>query len=116
MALKDLMNRLNCNDTRHEALPVGMDADTRGSYIANSTVLGLDKADYILLIGTNPRVEAPVYNARLRKMYLNGAQVRPGCVLVIVSCCCKMHLGGAQVRPAPLTTKGFDQKHAAVGP
>lgn len=74
--LKDLMNRLNCNDTRHEALPSTMDADARSAYIANSTVLGVDKADAILLIGTNPRVEAPVYNARLRKMFLNGAQVR----------------------------------------
>jgi hypothetical protein len=76
MALKDMMNRLNCNDTRHEALPVNMDADTRSSYIANSTVLGVDKADFILLIGTNPRVESPVYNARLRKMFLNGSKVR----------------------------------------
>lgn len=76
VALKDLMNRLNCNATRHEGLPAAASADARGSYIANSTVLGLEKADFILLIGTNPRVEAPVFNARIRKMFLNGAQVR----------------------------------------
>jgi NADH dehydrogenase/NADH:ubiquinone oxidoreductase subunit G len=73
--LKDLMNSFNCNNTVHETLPPNLIADTRGSYIANSSVLGLDKADFILLIGTNPRVESPVYNARIRKMFLNGAQV-----------------------------------------
>lgn len=75
MALKDLMNRLGCSNTQHEALPVDIDADARGSYIANSTIAGLEKADYVLIIGSNPRVEAPVYNARIRKMFLNGCKV-----------------------------------------
>lgn len=75
IALKDLMNRLGCNDTRHEILPVDTDADARGAYVANSGIAGIDEADYILLIGTNPRVESPVYNARIRKMFLAGTQV-----------------------------------------
>lgn len=75
MLLKDFMNRLGCDNTRHEALAVDMDADSRGSYIANSSVLGVDSADYVLLIGTNPRAEAPVYNARIRKATLNGTKV-----------------------------------------
>ena len=73
--VKDLMNRLNSNNTRHEALPANMDADARSSYLANSTIPGVDKADMILLIGTNPRVESPVFNARIRKMFLCGTQV-----------------------------------------
>lgn len=78
--LKDFMNRLGCDNTRHEALPVNMDADSRGSYIANSAVLGVDSADYVLFIGTNPRAESPVYNARVRKAVLNGTKVSPQCL------------------------------------
>ena len=44
----------------------------RGSYIFNPGVRGIDEADAILLIGTNPRVESPVLNARIRKRYLHG--------------------------------------------
>ncbi len=36
----------------------------RSTYLANTTVSGIEAADAILLIGTNPRVEAPVFNAR----------------------------------------------------
>lgn len=38
--------------------------------------MGIESADAILLIGTNPRVESPVYNARIRKSWYDGAQVR----------------------------------------
>jgi NADH dehydrogenase/NADH:ubiquinone oxidoreductase subunit G len=51
-------------------------ADVRSTYLANTTVAGLEAADVILLIGTNPRLESPVYNARLRKTWYDGAQVR----------------------------------------
>lgn len=43
-----------------------LDADARSTYLFNSTIAGIDQADAILLIGTNPRVECPVLNARLR--------------------------------------------------
>ena len=75
IALKDFMNKMGSSNTRHESLPNNMDADARSSYLANSSVLGLEEADMVLLIGTNPRVESPVYNARIRKMFLNGTQV-----------------------------------------
>lgn len=45
------------------------------SYLANTTVAGFENADFILLIGSNPRHESPVFNARLRKAWLDGAQV-----------------------------------------
>lgn len=76
VALKDLFNRAGSGRTRHEALPADASADTRGAYLANSAVLGVDTADAILLVGANPRAEAPVYNARIRKAFLNGAQAR----------------------------------------
>lgn len=50
--------------------------DIRSTYVANTTVMGLEQADVILLVGTNPRVESPVYNARIRKSWYDGAQVR----------------------------------------
>ncbi len=44
----------------------------RASYLFNSTIEGIDEADAILLVGTNPRVEAAVLNARIRKRWLQG--------------------------------------------
>ncbi|KAF6255076.1 NADH:ubiquinone oxidoreductase 76 kDa subunit [Scenedesmus sp. NREL 46B-D3] len=75
IALKDLANRLGSGSTWHEGGFPELDADVRSTYTANTTVAGLEVADVILLIGTNPRVESPVYNARIRKSWLDGAQV-----------------------------------------
>ncbi|MGE3930729.1 MAG: NADH-quinone oxidoreductase subunit NuoG [Hyphomonadaceae bacterium] len=47
----------------------------RQSYLFNATIAGLDEADAILLVATNPRLEAPVLNARIRKAWLRGARV-----------------------------------------
>ncbi len=75
MATKDLLNKLGSGNMLHEGGFADMPSDVRSSYVANTTVLGLDRADVVLLIGTNPRLEAPVYNARLRKIWLDGTQV-----------------------------------------
>ena len=44
----------------------------RASYLFNSTVLGIEEADAILLVGSDPRREAPVLNARIRKRWRMG--------------------------------------------
>jgi len=44
----------------------------RSSYIFNSKIVGIEEADYLILIGTNPRFEAPVLNARIRKAWINN--------------------------------------------
>ncbi len=44
----------------------------RASYIFNSTIAGVDQADAILIVGSNPRHEAPVLNARIRKRWLRA--------------------------------------------
>lgn len=44
----------------------------RGDYLFNTTIEGIEKADACLIIGTNPRREAPLVNARLRKRHLKG--------------------------------------------
>src|SRR3982074_3094537 len=45
----------------------------RQSWLFNSTISGIEDADVVLLVGVNPRLEAPVLNARLRKRWLAGA-------------------------------------------
>ena len=42
------------------------------NYIFNSSINGIEESDFILLIGTNPRYEATILNARIRKAYLNN--------------------------------------------
>ncbi len=44
----------------------------RENYIFNSSINGIEEADLIFLIGTNPRYEATILNARIRKSYLNN--------------------------------------------
>ena len=52
-------------------LPIG----NRAAYVGTASIEDIDDAEMIQLIGTNPRLEAPVLNARIRKAYLNGAAV-----------------------------------------
>jgi NADH-quinone oxidoreductase subunit G len=40
------------------------------NYIFNSTINGIEDSDFILLVGTNPRLEATILNARIRKAYI----------------------------------------------
>ncbi|GBF88631.1 NADH:ubiquinone oxidoreductase 76 kDa subunit [Raphidocelis subcapitata] len=75
LALKDLFNRLGSGNVWHEGGFPDLPADLRASYVANTTVAGVEGADVVLLVGTNPRVEAPVYNARVRKAFLDGCRV-----------------------------------------
>jgi len=44
----------------------------RASYLFNSSIAGVDEADAIMIVGANPRREAPVLNARIRKRWLKG--------------------------------------------
>ncbi len=71
-ALKDLMDALGVAsvDCRQDGSTA--DVSTRAAYIMNTTILGIEEADACLLIGTNPRWEAPLVNARLRKRHAAG--------------------------------------------
>ncbi len=57
-------------DCRQDGSSLGGGA--RGGYLFNSTIAGIEQADAILLIGVNPRLDAPILNARIRKSWLNG--------------------------------------------
>jgi len=72
VALKDLMAALGSPNVDCRQDGAKLEAGVRGSYIFNAGVRGIDQADAILLIGTNPRWESPVLNARIRKRYLHG--------------------------------------------
>ena len=50
-------------------------SDNRSAYVGTAAIEDIDTADKILLIGTNPAVEAPVLNARIRKAWTKGADV-----------------------------------------
>jgi NADH-quinone oxidoreductase subunit G len=58
-------------DCRQDGMVLG--EGPRASWLFNSTIAGLEEADVVLLVGANPRLEAPVLNARLRKRWLAGA-------------------------------------------
>jgi len=49
-----------------------VDCSERENYLFNSTINGIEETDLIILIGTNPRFEATMLNARIRKAYLNN--------------------------------------------
>ncbi len=71
-ALKDLMQSLGVSNLDCRQDGTTLDTTSRSNYLFNSTVAGIEESDFILLIGTNPRLEAPVLNARIRKTYLRG--------------------------------------------
>jgi len=71
VALKDLMTALGSPNVDCRQDGAKLDGP-RGGYIFNAGVRGIDSADAILLIGSNPRAESPVLNARIRKRYLHG--------------------------------------------
>ncbi|MTI01857.1 NADH-quinone oxidoreductase subunit NuoG [Roseibium sp. RKSG952] len=50
-------------------------ASNRGAYAGTAAIEDIDTAERILLIGTNPRDEAPVLNARIRKAWAHGADI-----------------------------------------
>merc|ERR1719424_549967 len=63
---KDLFNKLGSTATSSTA--AAGSADLRAGYTMGSTIAGIEEADAVLLVGTNLRVEAPLVNARVRKM------------------------------------------------
>ncbi|MEZ5884869.1 MAG: NADH-quinone oxidoreductase subunit NuoG [Paracoccaceae bacterium] len=73
-ALKNLVEglggRVECR-TDGARLPAG----NRSAYVGNAAIADIDRAKEIILIGSNPRNEAPVLNARIRRAWAGGANV-----------------------------------------
>ena len=68
--IEGLGGHVECRTDRAR-LPIG----NRSAYVGTATIEDIDSAKTILLIGTNPRLEAPVLNARIRKAWTKGAMV-----------------------------------------
>jgi NADH dehydrogenase (ubiquinone) Fe-S protein 1 len=75
-ALKDLVNKLGSDNvcTEQKFPTGGVGAGFRSTYLLNSTIAACEEADTVLLVGTNPRYEAPLLNTRFRKGYVHNEQ------------------------------------------
>lgn len=72
LALKHLMRGLESPHTDCRQDGTKLEAGVRAGYLFNTTIAGIEEADACLLIGTDPRREAPVLNARIRKRFRAG--------------------------------------------
>lgn len=74
VALKDLLNRLGSESLcTEEIFPLDASGtDLRSNYLLNTSIAGIEEADLLLLVGTNPRFEAPILNTRIRKSWLHN--------------------------------------------
>jgi NADH-quinone oxidoreductase subunit G len=72
LALKDMLAALGSQNLDCRQDGAALDASRREFYLFNTTIAGIEDADAVLFIGTNPRREAPVLNARIRKRWNAG--------------------------------------------
>lgn len=74
VAYKDLVNKLGSEVAcTEQAFPIDNGAnDIRSNYLLNNGIQACERADLVLLVGTNPRYEAPLLNTRLRKAYVHN--------------------------------------------
>ena len=76
VAMKDLANKLGSDnlalDQAGGGNPIAHGVDVRSNYLFNSKIYGVEEADAMLLVGTNPRHEAAVLNARIRKQWIRS--------------------------------------------
>lgn len=71
-ALKSLLGSLRVTNMDCRQDGADYDVSARAAYIMNSTIAGIEDADALLLIGTDPRREATLVNARIRKRWRRG--------------------------------------------
>ena len=70
---KEFFNKtIKSNNLESRSENIYVNLNNRENYIFNVGINGIEKADLILLIGTNPRYEATILNARIRKSYINN--------------------------------------------
>jgi NADH dehydrogenase (ubiquinone) Fe-S protein 1 len=76
VALKDLANKLGSEnlalDQPSGSQPIAHGIDVRSNYLFNSKIWGVEEADAILIVGSNPRHEAAGLNARIRKQWMRS--------------------------------------------
>ncbi|MFC7477363.1 NADH-quinone oxidoreductase subunit NuoG [Dankookia sp. GCM10030260] len=72
VALKDLLAALDSHNLECRTDGAALDASRREFYTFNTGIAGIEEADALLIIGSNPRIESPVINARIRKRVVAG--------------------------------------------
>ncbi|MFC0243194.1 NADH-quinone oxidoreductase subunit NuoG [Rhodopseudomonas telluris] len=71
-ALKQLLAQLGSSNVAAESVAAFNPKAGRASYIFNPSIAGIEQADALLIIGSNPRKEASILNARIRKRWRTG--------------------------------------------
>lgn len=76
VAAKDLANALNSENLALDQpggdQPIAHGVDVRNNYAFNTKIWGIEEADALLIVGSNPRWEAAVLNARIRKQWMRS--------------------------------------------
>ena len=70
LAFKKLFKVLNSNNLEFREKKLYINSTNKINYIFNSSINGIEESDLILLVGTNPRHEATMLNARIRKTFV----------------------------------------------
>ena len=96
LALKDLMTEVGTSNLDCRQDGAALDGTRRDFYLFNTTVAGIEEADAILLVGCNPRREAPVLNARIRKRLNQG-----GCSVGVVGVVADLTYETEWIGPGP---------------
>ena len=102
VALKDLMAGLGSANLDCRQDGAALEAGRRDHYVFNTTVAGIEDADAILLVGSNPRRESPVLNARIRKRWALG-----GCPVGVVGPAIDLTYAAEQLGDGPAVLTGF---------
>ena len=71
-SFKKFLEEINVKNYEFREKDFYVNSDQKMNYIFNSSIQGIEKADFILLVGANPRHEATILNARIRKTYLKN--------------------------------------------
>jgi len=72
-AFKEFFNKcINSTNIESRSDHSYLNAEKRENYLFNSTINSIEESDFIFLVGTNPRYEATILNARIRKSYLQN--------------------------------------------
>ena len=71
-SFKNFFNLIGSNNIECRQDRIYINPEERFNYIFNSSINGIEQSDLILLVGTNPRLEATILNARIRKSYVKN--------------------------------------------
>ncbi len=70
LSFKKFFSELKCNNLEFRERKLYINSTEKTNYIFNSSIKGIEQSDLILLVGTNPRTEATMLNAKIRKVYV----------------------------------------------